>query len=69
MEAEGGLFPIVKEVRGTKALCPGAPEGSARLQCQWPCPERTGCVCPLVGEAGSQLSVGRAMSSGSFSVD
>ena len=26
-------------------------------------------VCPLVGEAGSQLSVGRAMSSGSFSVD
>ena len=36
MEAEGGLFPIVKEVRGTKALCPGAPEGSARLQCSGP---------------------------------
>lgn len=24
MEAEGRLFPIIKEVRGTKALCPRA---------------------------------------------
>jgi len=31
MEAEGRLFPIIKEVRGTKALCPRAPEGSACL--------------------------------------